>query len=113
MASCSNTFPAGLDPQDIKDYAVDFNPILSDGITISSQSITLPAEAIAAGLEVSNITEGNGWITATYQINVANQTDPSWVTGVKYDITYQVIRSDGKRYTKYVTLLVQIQAARP
>ena len=92
-------WPAALDPRDKKDYVADFSELLIPlNNAIASFTITLPADAVALGLEKSNEAKIPGAtgvadtaIIVWFNVKTESQDDEAYnVRGETFEVLFEL-----------------------
>jgi len=96
------------DPQDIRDYWIDFRPLLPDGVTITAATVDVPSDQATPvspfqllAKVSSDIVNDDLWVVARY----------SGGTPGKYSTQYHITASDGQQFdlTKILEVKERIQ----
>lgn len=99
-----------LDPSEIKDYDHDFKPeLLRTGDTLETSTFILPADAIAAGLEIASQAKTTYGGVVFFQVASGKQADAGWEAGVTFDIRHQITTTGGRTYERSIGLTVKQQ----
>lgn len=103
---------AKFDPDEIKDYSADWEPLL-DGDTLSSSSWTLPTEATTNGLEIDTSKPSSGEpFTDTSAIVWLKVSDPdnqasALIAGQPYLLENTVTTSGNRTYQRTFKLKIK------
>jgi hypothetical protein len=104
------SWPAPLDPSEIKDYRHSFQAELTAvGDTIATSTFILPADATAAGLEIASQAATSVGGVVFFQVNSSKQADAGWEAGVTFDIRHQITTTGGRTYERSIKLTVKQQ----
>lgn len=94
------------DPQDVRDYWVDFTSLLPDTVTITAATVTVPADQAAPVAPFALLAKVNA-ATATPMVRARF----SGGSPGKYAIQYHVTASDGQEFDLTKTLEVKERTA--
>lgn len=103
------TWRTPLDPSGEKDYEFDWTTKLNaEGDTISGTPVvTLPQDAIDAGLEAFDQTNGTLIVSTWFRVNAANQGDAKFNgSGVQFAIKCEIVTAGGRTFPESGILTV-------
>ncbi|SLN50324.1 phage fiber-tail adaptor protein [Oceanibacterium hippocampi] len=103
-----------LDPADYKEYVADWAAVMAGNgdATIASAVVALSAEAVAAGVEIDEVTNppsnDGAAVTIWFRVNAANQLDAGFDgTGATFGVEITVTDSDGRTLQRTWKLTVR------
>lgn len=105
----SYSWAAPLDPQEIKDYEVSWQPELaSKGDSLASSTFSLSAEATAAGLQIDSQSETTYGGVVWLSVDGAKQDDPAWDDyGTELEVLHTITTTAGRTYQRSIRLRVK------